>query len=164
MSTAEITGLGVHLKVKDITKSREFYESLGFKPVFAYGDEAFRATLPAGVASAPERYRGVTYSINDNARFEIADGHIAVKDPGVFPEVIKSPKVSAMVNVASIVPALKNPLVRITFPVRHYYWNTIEAAFRDPDGFVLVFIAPYSEEELLRVREITKVEEIRPGG
>ena len=45
MADLQFTGLGVHLKVKDIKVSREFYESLGFKPVFGYGDEAFRATL-----------------------------------------------------------------------------------------------------------------------
>lgn len=27
----------------------------------------------------------------------------------------------------------------VTFPVHHYYWGTIEAAFRDPDGFVFGF-------------------------
>ena len=94
--------------------------------------------------------------------FEIADGHIAVKDKGVFKEEIKSTKITAMVKVKSLIPLFQNPNVKITFPVRHYYWGTIEAAFRDPDGFVLVFIAPYSEEEFKKVSELTKVEVIKP--
>jgi len=48
----------------------------------------------------------------------------------------------------------------VKFPVRHYYWGTIEAAFRDPDGFVLVFIAPYSEEEFNSLSQLTKIEKI----
>ena len=50
MQKCDITGFGNHLKVANITRSREFYESLGFKPVFAYGDDAFRASLPSGIA------------------------------------------------------------------------------------------------------------------
>lgn len=68
-----------------------------------------------------------------------------------------------MVNVTSLVPLFSNPLVNITFPVRHYYWGTIEAAFRDPDGFVLVFIAPHSEEEFKLVSQFTKIEVIKPS-
>jgi len=164
MDTPTINALGVHIKVADIEKSRKFYESLGFKPVFAYGDDKFRASLPEGVPSAPERYRGMSFKIGENAELEIADGHIAVKDNSVFKEVIKTPKISAMVRVKSVVPLFSNPLVKIKFPVRHYYWNSIEVAFRDPDGFVLVFIAPYSEEEFKQVSKFTKIEVIKPGG
>jgi len=163
MEYCEITALGIHLKVSDIERSREFYESLGFRPVFAYGDDAFRASLPEGVGSAPERYRGMTFKIGANAELEIAEGHIAVKDKRVFQETIKSPKVSAMIRVESLVPLFTNPLVNITFPVRHYYWGTIEAAFRDPDGFVLVLIAPYSEDEFEQVSQFTTIEVIKPG-
>jgi len=158
-----ITGLGTHVKVADIDKSRKFYESLGFIPVFAYGDEKWRASLPAGIPSAPERYRGMTFKVGNSAEYEIAEGHIAITDAGVFHQVIKSPKVTAMVKVQSIVPLLTNPLVKITFPIRHYYWGTIEAAFRDPDGFVLVFVAPYSDEELANVSKRVPVEDVRPG-
>jgi len=42
MAKHNVTGLGTHLKVSNFVKSREFYESLGFKSVFAYGDEKFR--------------------------------------------------------------------------------------------------------------------------
>ncbi len=159
----EITGFGTHLKVADIEKSGKFYESLGFKPVFAYGDEKFRASLPKGLPSAPERYRGMTFQIGENAKLEIADGHIAVKDKGCFKETIKSPKLSAMVNVKSLLPLFKNPNIKITFPVRHYYWGTLEAAFRDPDGFVLVFIAPYSEDEFNKLSKVVKEEVIKPS-
>lgn len=162
MSKCLITEFGIHLKVADIQKSREFYESLGFQPVFAYGDDEFLTTLPSGVPSAPERYRGVTYKIGSNAQLEIAEGHIAVSRKEVFSERISSPKVSAMVRVESLVPLFNNSLVKVTFPVRKYYWGTVEAAFRDPDGFVMVFIAPYSEEEIAQVRQYTAVEEIEP--
>ena len=162
MLSCEITGFGIHLKVSDIEKSRKFYESLGFKPVFAYGDEKFRASLPKGLPSAPERYRGITYQIGENAKLEIADGHIAVKDKGCFKEAVKSPKISAMVNVKSLLPLFKNQNVKITFPVRHYYWGTLEAVFRDPDGFVLVFIAPYSKDEFNALNKIVKVEMMTP--
>jgi hypothetical protein len=67
-----------------------------------------------------------------------------------------------MVKVTSLVPLFDNPNVTITFPVRKYYWGTIEAAFRDPDGFVLVFIAPYSDEELAAVKKLVEVEEVNP--
>lgn len=163
MEKLTITGLGTHIKVSNMAKSREFYESLGFKPVFAYGDEKFRASLPKDLPSAPEKYRGMTFQIGENAKLEIADGHIAVKDKGAFSEVIKSPKISAMVNVETVVPLFSNPLVDIKFPVRHYYWGSIEVVLRDPDGYVLVFIAPYSETELKNVSKYTKVEEIKPS-
>lgn len=156
----KINGIGVHIKVSDIVKSRKFYESLGFEPVFGYGDETFRASLPAGIASAPERYRGITFKIGTDANFEIAEGHIAVPAKSVYSEVITSPKVSAMIRVDSLVPLLQNPLVSVTFPIRKYYWGTIEAAFRDPDGFVIVFIAPSSEEEFERVSKIRMIETI----
>ena len=163
MAKPVITILGTHIKVADIRKSREFYESLGFEPVFGYGDDEFRESLPEGVGSAPERYKGISYKIGENAELEIAEGHIAVPDSRVFQEPILSPKISAMVKVESLVPLFSNPLVKITFPVRHYYWGTIEAAFRDPDGFVLVFIAPHSSEEFDNINEFTTVEVIEAG-
>lgn len=163
MEKLSITGFGTHIKVADIEKSRKFYESLGFKAVFAYGNDAFRASLPEGLPSAPEKYRGMTFNIGESGVLEIAEDHVAVKDKSVSKEVIKSPKVSAMVKVQSVVPLFTNPLVSIKFPVRHYYWGTVEVALRDPDGFVLLFIAPYSEEEIKQVSKYTKVEEIKPS-
>lgn len=162
MERCEITGLGIHIKVADIEKSRTFYESLGFKPVFGYGDDAFRNSLPEGVGSAPEKYRGLTFQVSDSANLEIAEGHIAVEDKSVFSAPVDSPKISAMVKVKSLVPLLKNSEAKVTFPVRHYYWGTIEAAFKDSDGFVLVFIAPYSEEEMSALKGVVEVEEVKP--
>lgn len=162
MPKTEFTGIGIHIKVRDIATSRAFYESLGFNPIFGYGDDDFRATLPKGVGSAPEQYRGVTYRLADNAELEIADGHIAVKKE-VFATEIADPKISGMIRVKSIVPILNVALDAVKFPVRKYYWGSVEVALRDPDGFVLIFIAPATEEELAAVRELTTVEVIEPG-
>ena len=164
MEKCEISGFGTHLKVLDIKKSREFYESLGFKPVFAYGDEEWRTSLPQGLPSVPEKYRGIVFALGETgiAKLEIAEGHIGVKNKEVFKKQVENEKISAMVNVKSLIPLFTNPLVNIAFPVRHYYWGTIESAFRDPDGYVLVFIAPYSEEELAAVKEFKEVEIIKP--
>lgn len=163
MSKCVVKGLGTHIKVKNLDVSRKFYEGLGFTPVFAYGSEEFRNSLPKGLASAPEKYRGMTFKVSDTANIEIAEGHIAVKDKTTFTDRIETSKVSAMVQVESLVPLFESKLVTITFPVRHYYWGTVEAAFRDPDGFVLVFIAPYSEEEVTAIKKYTNVEEVQPS-
>ncbi len=153
----EFAGIGIHLKVKDIQVSRDFYEKLGFMPAFGYGSEEFRATLPQGCPSAPEKYQGVMYKLADGAEYEIADGHIAAK-PVVFGETVTSGKISAMIRVKSIVPVIEAYKDRIVFPVRKYYWGSVEVALRDPDGLVLVFIAPYTEEELARVSKLIHVE------
>jgi len=100
----------------------------------------------------------VTFAIGD-AKLEIAEGHIGVKHQDIFDKKIVDEKVSAMVNVKSLLPLFQLP-IELKFPIRHYYWGTLEAAFRDPDGFVLVFIAPYSEDELNKLNQLTKVEEI----
>lgn len=163
MGKCVIKGLGTHLKVKDFDASRKFYEGLGFTPVFAYGDEAFRKSLPKGLANAPEKYRGMTFRISDTANLEIAEGHIAVSDETVYKDVVSSPKVSAMVQVESLVPLFESELAEVTFPVRHYYWGTVEAAFRDPDGFVLVFIAPYSDKEVGALKKYVEVKEVQPS-
>lgn len=162
MASPQVTGLGIHVKVADIWKSRTFYESLGFRPVFGYGDDDFRASLPEECGSAPERYRGITYQLTDDVNYEIAEGHIAVK-PEVSKEVIASPKISAMIRVDSLVHILKNSNVGRNFPVRRYYWGTIEAAVRDPDGFVLVFIVQDTEEERAAVAELVDLETITAG-
>lgn len=162
MSQLQLQSLGIHLKVANIATSRAFYESLGFKPVFGYGDEAFRATLPQDCPSAPETYRGVTYQLPDGGSFEIADGHIAVK-PETFPITIHTAKISAMIKVSSLLPLITHPTIVITYPVRHYYWNTIEAVVRDPDGFVLVFITPFSDHEMDALSPHVTIETIKPG-
>lgn len=157
------TGLGIHIKVKDIKKSREFYEALGFTPVFGYGNEDFRKSLPEGCGSAPEAYQGVTYKLADGAEFEIADGHVAVKADDFAVEVGDA-KITGMIRVESVVPVIEIYKDRIKFPVRHYYWGSLEVALRDPDGFVLVFIAPFSEEEKKRVSKLVEIETITPNG
>lgn len=159
MSKLAFTGIGIHLKVKNIKASREFYEKLGFTPVFGYGDEDFRKTLPEGCQSAPEKYRGVSYKLHDGAELEIADGHIAAK-PEVFDEEIKSAKVTAMIRVESVVPVIEAYKDRIKFPVRKYYWNSIEVALRDPDGFVLVFIGPATTVEFERVKKLVDIQTV----
>ena len=156
----EITGFGAHIKVSNIKKSREFYESLGFKAVFGYGDEEWKASLPKDIPSAPEKYRGIVFAIGDNAKLEIADGHVGVKHQDIFKKTIENEKISAMVNVKSLLPLFSNEHIRLSFPVRHYYWGTLEAAFRDPDGFVLVFIAPYSEKEEEQIKQFTNIETV----
>lgn len=168
------TGLGMHIKVREITASRAFYEdTLGMVPVFGYGDEEFRATLPStipsilddGLPGAPERYRGVTYEPTATSPLEIADGHIAVprdERPAVYESAVDGPKVSAMLRAESLVPLLRDKHIVPTFPVRHYYWGTIELALKDPDGFVIIVIAPFSEAELAALREFTNVESIEP--
>lgn len=161
------SGTGIHIKVRDIVASRRFYEDvLDLVPVFGYGDADFRATLPSelpsitddGLPGAPERYRGVTYEPTSQSPIEIAEGHIAVTDAGVFEEPVRSPKISAMMRVTSLLPLVRDKGLRPSFPVRHYYWGTIEIALKDPDGFVLIVIAPFSEDELTELRKFVTVE------
>jgi catechol 2,3-dioxygenase-like lactoylglutathione lyase family enzyme len=156
-----ITGIGVHLKVRSVAEARSFYEDfLELTPVFAYGNAAFLATIPSNVQTAPERYSGVTYEISGGAKIEIADGHIAVEDPEIFTSQIKSPKVSAMINVASLVPLLKKDYLGDKPKVTHYYWGTLEAVVRDPDGWVVVLISPFSEDELAEVSKLATVRSV----
>lgn len=154
---SEIKGLGIHIKARDLDASRNFYETLGFKPVFGYGDDEFRASLPKECPSAHEKYNGITYAVGDSAKLEVAAGHIAVKGE-VFNEVVSSAKISAMVEVGSLVPLIKEIKSELHFPVRSYYWGTIELVIKDPDGFVLVFTTKHSEKELEAVKELVTVE------
>jgi len=143
-----IKKIGTHLKVSDFKKSRAFYEALGFQPIFEYGPG-----LTLTDRTAPEKYRGVTFATDDGtALFEIADGHVAIK-PEVFKERIASSKVSLMVHVPSVeeiidrarkagIPLAKEPV--------NYHWGTTEIVIRDPDGFILVFISPTTEEQRKR--------------
>ncbi len=63
-----------------------------------------------------------------------------------------------MIRVKSIVPVIEAYKDKIVFPVRKYYWGSVEVALRDPDGLVLVFIAPYTEDELANVSKLIHVE------
>jgi hypothetical protein len=80
MGKCEITGFGTHIKAVDIKKSREFYESLGFKPVFAYGDDGWRNSFSKDVPSASENYRGTVFAVGENAKLEIAEGAYRCKE------------------------------------------------------------------------------------
>ena len=157
-----ITGLGVHIKVRSIAESRRFYENfLELTPVFAYGDEKFLKTVPSGVPTAPERYAGITYEISGGAKIEIADGHIAVDKPEIFADRIESPKVSAMLNTASLVPLLTKGVLGDKPVVTHYYWGTLETVVRDPDGWVVVLISPYSDDEFAAVSKLASVRVVK---
>lgn len=141
-----IKKIGTHLKVSDFKKSRAFYEALGFQPIFEYGPG-----LELTNKTAPEKYRGVTFATDDGTGlFEIADDHAGVKQKEVFKEYIKSSKASMMFHVSSLKEIMKRaqkagiPLA--TNPV-NYHWGTTEIVIRDPDGLVLVFIAPTTEDD-----------------
>jgi len=169
MSKVVHKGMGVHLKVADLAASREFYERMfDLEPVFGYGSKEFRESLPEAIPSipndglpgAPEKYNGLVYEPTSECPFEIAEGHIAVPDQAVYDTPVQSPKISAMVRVESLVPLIVDKEIRPSFPVRHYYWGTIEMAIKDPDGFVLVFIAPFSEEELAELQKVVSIEQV----
>jgi catechol 2,3-dioxygenase-like lactoylglutathione lyase family enzyme len=148
-----IQGIGTHLKVKDFAKSKAFYLSLGFSPVFEYGPEQEMTKDPQGnLCTVPEAYHGIVFE-HGGCKLEIGDGHRAVK-PEVFQETITSSKASLMVYVDSVAEVIRQcELAHIEIAVgpRHYYWGTIEVVIKDPDGFILVFICPYTPEEAMRV-------------
>lgn len=138
-----MSGFGVHIKVKNFKKSHDFYKALGFKKTFEYGP-----TL-----AVKEQYQGAVFAWR-NATIEIADGHRAVK-PEIFQETILSSKVSLMIHVESISQFLKRCKkndIKLSVGPRHFYWGTIEVVVKDPDGLVLVFIAPYSTHEARSVK------------
>ena len=131
-----INGAGVHIKVNNFEKSLKFYTSLGFIKVFEYGPGK----------SVEEKYHGAVFE-HGEFKFEIADGHRAVK-PEVFNEQVKSSKISLMLYVGSLEEIIKKcekNKINIVVPPRHYYWGTLELVIKDPDGVVLVFIAPYNK-------------------
>jgi len=137
-----INGIGAHIKVKNFKDSVAFYGALGFQKVFEYGP---------GTA-IDEDYNGMVFEHN-GCKLEIANGHRAVKS-AVFQEDIQSSKISLMINVDSIDDIMaKCKIANIPLAVgpRHYYWGSIEMVLKDPDGTVLVFICPYSEEEAKKV-------------
>lgn len=144
-----ISGIGVHIKVANFEASRRFYESLGFQRIFEYGpDKTFQKDARGNLISAPETYRGITFC-HGGTKLEIADGHRAVR-ANVFAEKITSSKISLMINVDNlqeIIARTKKANIPLAVWPRHYYWGTLEAVVKDPDGVVLVFIAPYSETE-----------------
>ena len=141
-----IKTIGIHIKVKDFNKSLLFYETLGFQKVFEYGPNK----------DVREAYSGTVFAVGD-CKLEIANGHRAVKKE-VFDRDMVDSKISLMINVDSLQNIIARAATIGVSPavsVRHYYWNTLEVVFKDPDGVVLVFIEPYSKEsaEILKADE-----------
>lgn len=137
-----INSIGVHIKVKDFAASKAFYEALQFTKVFEYGPDM----------EVKESYRGATFQ-HGTAKIEIADGHRAVK-PDVFKNTVGSSKISLMISVDSLVDIIKickKAKISLAVEPRHYYWGTVELVIKDPDGVVLVFIAPYSRDEAEKI-------------
>lgn len=137
-----ITGIGTHIKVADFPKSKAFYLALGFKPVFEYGPGT----------PVPEDYSGITFE-HGGCKLEIASGHRAVK-PEVFNERVASSKISLMVYVdtlSEIITLANQANIPLAVGPRHYYWGTLELVITDPDGVVLVFIAPYTPQEAQKI-------------
>lgn len=138
-----IKGIGIHINAKDFQKSSEFYKNLGFKKVFEYGPGK----------KAKEDYNGMIFE-HAGGKLEIADGHRAVKSD-VFQESIKSSKMSLMISVDSIVEIIHRCKIHdipLAVGPRHYYWGTLEVVVKDPDGVVVVFVAPYSKKEAKEVK------------
>lgn len=141
--TYMIKTIGAHLKVANFQKSLKFYQALGFKKVFEYGPKK----------KVKEIYNGAVFE-HGGTKLEIAEGHRAVK-PEVFLQPITSAKVSLMVGVNSltdIINRAKKAHIRIAVNARHYYWGTLELVIKDPDGLVLVFIAPYSKAAATKLK------------
>lgn len=131
-----INAIGTHIKVANFNTSLVFYKALGFKQVFRYGPGQ----------PVEETYNGVIFE-HDGCKLEIADGHKAVK-PSVFQEKISSSKISLMINVSSlryIQTRARKAKIEIAVPPRKYPWGTEELVIKDPDGVVLVFIAPQAK-------------------
>jgi catechol 2,3-dioxygenase-like lactoylglutathione lyase family enzyme len=163
------TGLGIHLKVSDITASRLFYEeTLGLIPARGAGTAEFRRSLPDfltskhedGLPGSPDAWNSVTYRPSAHAELEIGDGHPAVASD-VFKQILDGPKVSAMLHVESLLPLVRDSGVQPTYPVRIYPWGSVEVVLRDPDGFVVVLIAPASDEEIAMLQAVVPVEDSR---
>ena len=148
-----IQHIGVHIKTANFARSKRFYELLGFQKIFEYGpDKTFEKDRSGKLISAPEAYHGTTFS-HGGAKLEIADGHRAVK-PEVFRESITSSKLSLMIAVNSIsglIDQCEKADIPLAVGPRHYYWGTLEVVVKDPDGVVLVFIAPYSKKEARKI-------------
>ena len=139
----KIDGIGVHIKVRQFEKSVEFYNALGFKKVFEYGPNK----------EVKEDYNGVVFD-SGSGKLEIAQGHRAIKT-SVFKESVKSSKISLMINVSDVslvIGKAKKAGIKLAVNPRHYYWGSLEVVIKDPDGVILVFISPYSEELAKKIK------------
>lgn len=148
-----IHSIGTHIKAADFTRSVRFYKALGFMKVFEYGpNKTFQKDAKGNLISAPESYHGMTFS-HGGCKLEIADGHRAVK-PAVFQDKVKNSKISLMVavdSIAKVIETCRKARIPLAVGPRHYYWGTVEVVLKDPDGVVLVFIAPYTKEEVKKI-------------
>lgn len=163
----KFTGVGVHLKARDLAASRRFYEGLlGMTPARASGNPNFRRTLASalppsredGLPGSPDRWNSISYRPCPNTEIELADSHPAVSDRSVFEAAIDGPKISAMLHVESLVPLIVDRKAELGYPVRIYPWGSVEAAVKDPDGFVVVLIARATEKEVSTLRSCVEVE------
>jgi len=53
--------------------------------------------------------------------------------------------------------------IPLAAPPRRFPWKTIEVVVRDPDGFVVVFIAPDTSAEVQAVQARTNADLDRPA-
>lgn len=172
VSGVKYTGVGIHLKVSDIKASRSFYEeALGLVPARGSGTDDFRRSLPDflatnrgdGLPGSPDAWNSVTYVPTAHGELEIADGHPAV-DTVVFKRSVDGPKVSAMLHVESLLPLVRDRRIQPTYPVRVYPWGSVEVVLKDPDGFVVVLIAPASKDEIAMLEAVVRVDDVRGAG
>lgn len=133
-----IKSIGTCIKAKDFAKSRKFYEALGFQVIFEVGPD--------------KEIRGkdslVIFGSETGGKFELIDAHPAIK-PAVFQESVPSSKISMVFEVDSlsdIIARARTIGVESAVGVRHYYYGSLEVVFKDPDGTVIVFVEPYTEE------------------
>lgn len=139
-----IKKIGTHIKVSNFTESRAFYLALGFQPIWESAPD-----LEQTSTSGPEEGSLVIFATEDGtALLEIGDSHPAI-NPEVFKERVPSSKVSLMVHVSSleeIIDRAEQAKIAITRQPVNFEWGTTELVMRDPDGFVVVFIAQTTEE------------------
>lgn len=146
MDETVITALGINIKVADLARSQAFYEAFGFQQLGAFEG-------------------GVIYGVGGVALLELNARHPAVA-ADVFQSRITTAKTSLMVHVPSLLPALaaaEQAGIPLAVPPRRFPWKTIEVVVRDPDGFVVVFIAPETPAEVLAVQAHTGADLDRVG-
>jgi len=148
--------MGTHIKVKDFQKSQDFYAKILQMPkIFEYGPQFKEVTDQ----HAPEVYQGMIFDTGAGI-LEIANGHRSVKKD-VHSEEIQSSKVSAVIQVKSLVPVInqcKENNVSLAVEPRRFYWGTIELVLLDPDGYRLVIVAQNTPEEAEAVNKLTRAD------
>lgn len=153
MTEIPMATLGVHIKVANIARSRDFYGKLGFQKELDYGP---------GTPSN-ECYHGTFYRIGDSAKLELSDAHEVV-EPEVFDSPITNAKVSIFVKVSSLVPFLKRVRAYdfvLEHEPRHFDWKAFEMTVIDPDGLRIVFTSPDDVEDVEALRRLTEVDLFR---